>query len=111
MSLLITCHMDMDVDLDEILSEVARQLGLGDAVTFGVQTSAGAKDSNFIGVVRRLEIRGVDPEGSRLSVVVKSEPASETRRTMFRTGEFFDRETLVYREVLPALGVEDFVPR
>lgn len=84
----------------DMLGRVATKLGFGEhRITYASGSNVG---DNFMGIMLRISIDGqrngtVDSQ----SLMLKMPPQSAARRKQFNSAQLFERETLMYRDVLP----------
>lgn len=85
----------------DVLAGCARDMGFSQwQLTHTPGSGAG---DNFMGIVLRVNIAGTrnGTPDSRETVILKMPPQSAARRKQFNSAHLFEREILVYRDVLP----------
>lgn len=85
----------------DVLGRCARDLGFSDyQLTHSLGSSVG---DNFMGIIVRVQIAGKrnGEPNSQLTVVLKMPPQSAARRKQFNSVHLFEREIMMYRDILP----------
>lgn len=84
----------------DLFDPIAREAGF---VDYTVVPSSGSKAGDgFMGIMLRVHIRGVrNGRQDELSLMLKMPPTNKARRIQFQSAVMFERESLVYRTILP----------